>query len=169
MEIKFSADNVVNDIKAECVVYSQDVCRRASSLMADEMVEAYKTIIDQWYAEYTPLVYKRHEVRYNSINKRGMYKSFKRIRRNPHDSVYTVGIDYLSIDTMYNDYNIPSSDVLDMFLKGWHGNSDLKFSPTTPKDELISSVNKIAANTSTYIKLGENYARSLRKYDYLYF
>lgn len=169
MEIKFSLDTVLKSIKEECEDYAKGVCRKASSLMVDDMVEAYKTIIDDWYAQYTPISYVRHEVKYDSVEKRGMYRTFKRVRNNPHDTIYTVGIDYLLTDTMYNDYDIPASDVLDMFLKGWHGRPDLKFSETTPLDALKHRVNEIAGNTSDYIKLGENYARSIRKYDFLYF
>lgn len=85
----------------------------------DELIKEYRHVINKFYNEYSPKVYKRH-------SSRGMIPgyelSYKKFWQNSHGALGVVygGIE-ISSDNMYDDYASPSEYVLGSFLKGIHG------------------------------------------------
>lgn len=78
----------------------------------EELAKEYKYVIDHFYDEYKPNVYKRH-------NPGGMYQTyFSYLEQKNY--IYTGGIQ-ISTDDMYSDYRGPRDYVLDSFLNGYHG------------------------------------------------
>lgn len=92
---------------------------RLAKKARDEMVKEYKYVVDRFYGEYTPKVYKRHGDRGQTP---GYLSSFKPFWQNSHGGLGVVygGIE-ISSDGMPDDYSQPNSAVLQSFLDGYHG------------------------------------------------
>lgn len=94
----------------------------------DRLEEKYEEIIDRFYSEYSPEIYRRHET-YGMV--RGMKKTFKPFLKKDEVS-YKGGI-VISEKDMYHDkiYRGKTYQVLYSFLAGFHG---------LPHNNLINTV-----------------------------
>ncbi len=85
----------------------------------DELIKEYRYVINHFYNEYSPKVYKRHASRGMMP---GYELSYKKFWQNSHGALNVVygGIE-ISSDNMYSDYDYSAEDVLQSFLDGYHG------------------------------------------------
>ena len=85
----------------------------------DEMIKEYRHVINRFYGEYSPKLYKRHSSRGMAP---GYELTYKKFWQNSHGALGVVygGIE-ISSENMYNDYNYPAEYVLESFLNGFHG------------------------------------------------
>lgn len=85
--------------------------------ISDSMANEYQYVIDKFYSEYDPEYYARHSER---GMRPGLNKTFKRVYKNPHNTIYYGGIE-IDSERMYDDYRDSKEDVLNSFLEGYHG------------------------------------------------
>ncbi len=84
-----------------------------------ELVKEYQYVINHFYSEYDPKVYKRHSQRGMTP---GLELTYKKFWQNSHGGLGVVygGVE-ISSENMYDDYRSPVEDVLQSFLDGHHG------------------------------------------------
>lgn len=137
-----------NEIYKELEQYGINICRTAAKIVAKELVETAKTAIELFYADYSPIKYKRQY--YNFRN-----NSFKKYYKKIGNNIFTGGIE-LTPESMDNIYNYPAPAVHRMvFNKGMHGPNYNYFVPNmspTPLEILIQKRDYIYDHGEDYIK-----------------
>lgn len=142
--------------------YTRELGNEIANELADDMVKRYEEIVDTFYEEYTPKVYRRH-------NPRGLEKTYRRHKSAPH-GVYYGGIE-ITDRYMYSDYRQDHKYVLESFISGYHGPvyMGLKSYNTEPWEQLQKYKESQKTNISSYIDTARNKVESNNKYSMLKF
>lgn len=152
----------INALKNDVNMLSHALSSSLADKISDEMAEEYQYVIERFYGEYDPERYVRH-------SKRGMipglYKTFKKYYKNPHNTIYYGGIEITS-ENMYNDYRDSKEKVLSSFLNGYHGRPSAGVeSSLLPYKHMLKYrdqlINELGRPDSALFSYAKNKARAL--------
>lgn len=104
-------------LKKELEEYGENIAKNICKQFSQALEKKYISIIEEFYNEYTPTIYIRHEERNMEA---GLFKTYRKFLSNPHHTTYYGGIT-ISPRDMYTDYDVSPNHVLDTFLNGYHG------------------------------------------------
>lgn len=147
----------------ELIEYSKKVCAKTAQLIADEMKETAQFAITEFYNNYTPKYYRRH-------NDREPYNfpklSYQRVYDNRHSKKFIGGIE-LTPERMKDIYQDSTQEVFDSVYAGFHGVSSMFVSPKsfsvtpvmTPSPMMIirEKHEKIKNNLDEYLKNAQKF------------
>ena len=89
---------------------AREKVQKGVSKIADELTVTALTSVMGFYGHYTPISYKRHG---------GLYSSFRRFYRNPHNTIYYGGVEILP---SAGDYKVSGDYITELAYSGHHGN-----------------------------------------------
>lgn len=95
----------------------QEKAKTLAKEAREKLTNEYIYTISIFYGEYEPQYYKRHPGG-------GLYKTYKKYYRNPHNTIYYGGVE-ITPENMYDDYHDQPIEVLNSFLEGYHGRPSL--------------------------------------------
>ena len=151
----------IDKLEADIKKLSHSVNSSLAHTMSKELEKEYNYVINNFYNEYTPKYYQRH-------NPGGLYKTYQRYYKNPHNRIYYGGIE-ITEDKMYDDYHNSRIDVLNSFLNGYHGHPRLGiYSSINTYDHMTRYRDFLSNHVNDYIPDALNEARK-QKYHILKF
>lgn len=156
-------EKIRTQLESELNDCSKKIGSNIADAISQDFVDEYQRVVDEYYSEYTPKVYKRHA--YRGLEP-GLNLSYRRFKSGPH-GVYYGGIEITS-NYMYKDYK--RDIVLNSFLNGYHGDPSLGiYSNTEPYQHMVKLKELIISNIDSYIPEALNKARIQNNYTLLKF
>lgn len=113
MEVEKIKINQIDEIEKFIQDFSQRLSHDLAKQAEEDMIEAHKNIVKDFYDSYNPTSYKRRKVLYDSLISHKYYTVFNKNR-------YRAKIEVGS-SNMLSHYNTDPSDVFDLFWKGLRG------------------------------------------------
>ncbi len=143
------------------VKYGNDVCRKTTHNIADELTKTASFAIEDFYEDYPPHVYQRH---YYNFEK----KSFKRYYEHSHGKKFYGGVE-LTPERMDDIYEGTVSQVFSSVYNGFHGipyekgSSDdiedkrkIKRMSPTPYEIILDKQYEIVLDINKYLKQAQD-------------
>lgn len=165
--------------------YVDGVAKYLADKAAHLLDAEYQTVIQQFYSEYEPQVYKRHHDRPEYAGtERGLDRTYEAITSDSptwfarkSEVLSSGGVTNgnrfggirISTDRMYTDYVGTQQEVLDSFLEGFHGLKSGNIKATRPAEEWMRNYcNQLANSIGKYAEEAKAYAKKNYKYNMLY-
>lgn len=117
--------NISSGLVSDLKKYLKEVCVGCATYCRDELTSVAEQAINNFYADYSPIKYKRH---YTNFQK----NSFIKYYNNPHNQIIRGGVELTpnSVENVY--YGATGAQVFDFVYAGYHGVSSAIYGNPSP-------------------------------------
>lgn len=163
-------NNALLELAQEIEQYSKDISRELAIKTREELYKAADKAINYFYADYSPIYYRRHLPVTSNIK-----RSFRKYYANPHNTIFSGGIE-MSSDWMNDLYRADTDYVATLVYSGYHGNVLMlpqvitNVPPITnpsPMMRILNTRDKIQANISGIANGISKKLRETKGYKYI--
>lgn len=113
MQVKTKVE-ISNTLVSDLKKYLKEICVGCATYCRDELTSVAEQAINNFYADYSPLKYKRHYTNFRN-------NSFIKYYNNPHNQIIRGGVE-LTPDMVEDIYKgLTGSQVFDFVYAGYHG------------------------------------------------
>lgn len=154
---------ITKGLESDLKKYLEQYCVGMATFVRDDLTQEARVSILDFYADYTPKIYNRHEENFQK-------HSFEKYYKNPHGQIVRGGVK-LSTEDMAPVYQDPLYEVFDIVYAGFHGpSSAIKGNPPrmvpSPMERILDRQSYLIGNIGSFKSYGEDRANK-GSYEYI--